>query len=137
LHHIEELLNRFGSDIKFLRDPTRGGVASVLNEIAELTNLGFLIKQHDLPMEEQVVGACEMLGLDPLYVANEGIFLAIVKPDIAEDVLQLLRQHKPCVAAANIGTVNNDNKGKVLIKSAIGGTRVVNFLTGEQLPRIC
>ena len=78
-HTIEKLLDRFGNDIKFLRDPTRGGVASVLNEIAELTSLGFELDQKSIPVDEQVEGACEMLGLDPLYVANEGLFVAVVK----------------------------------------------------------
>jgi hydrogenase expression/formation protein HypE len=136
-HIIDGLLNKFGSDIKFLRDPTRGGLASVLNEIAELTQLGFLIQQSDLPIHEEVMGACEMLGLDPLYVANEGIFMAIVKSEIAGDFLKELKQHTPCKQAAKIGTVQTENKGKVILKSSIGGSRVINFLTGEQLPRIC
>jgi hydrogenase expression/formation protein HypE len=134
---IMALLDQFGNDIKFLRDPTRGGVASVLNEIAELTRLGFHIDQKQIPLDEQVEGACEMLGLDPLYVANEGIFLAIVKQEIADNFLQKLRQDENGNQAAIIGEVNISHPGKVILKSRIGGKRVVNYLTGEQLPRIC
>lgn len=136
-HTVISLIEKFGSNIKFLRDPTRGGVASVLNEIAELTQLGFDIDQKLIPVDEQVDGACEMLGLDPLYVANEGLFMAVVKNDIANDFLNALQQ-QPCGSnAAIIGTVTTDHPGKVILKSRIGGKRVVNYLTGEQLPRIC
>jgi hydrogenase expression/formation protein HypE len=136
-HTIIDLIEKFGNNIKFLRDPTRGGVASVLNEIAELTQLGFAIDQKLIPTDEQVDGACEMLGLDPLYVANEGLFLAVVKNDIANDFLSALQQ-QPCGSnAAIIGNVTIDHPGKVILKSRIGGKRVVNYLTGEQLPRIC
>lgn len=134
---IINLIEKFDSNIKFLRDPTRGGVASVLNEIAELTQLGFAIDQKLIPVDEQVDGACEMLGLDPLYVANEGLFMAVVKNDVADDFLSALQQ-QPCGSnAAIIGTVTTDHPGKVILKSRIGGKRVVNYLTGEQLPRIC
>jgi hydrogenase expression/formation protein HypE len=136
-HTIISLIEKFGSNIKFLRDPTRGGVASVLNEIAELTQLGFYIDQKLIPVDEQVDGACEMLGLDPLYVANEGLFIAVVKNEIAHDFLNSLKQ-QPCGSnAAIIGNVTADHPGKVILKSRIGGKRVVNYLTGEQLPRIC
>jgi hydrogenase expression/formation protein HypE len=136
-HTIKNLLDSFGPDIKFLRDPTRGGVASVLNEIAELTHLGFEISQKAIPVDEQVEGACEMLGLDPLYVANEGIFLAIVKSKIADAFLNDLRNDTNGTNAAIIGEVSTQHSGKVILKSRIGGSRVVNYLTGEQLPRIC
>jgi hydrogenase expression/formation protein HypE len=136
-HTILSLIEKFGSDVKFLRDPTRGGVASVLNEIAELTKLGFYIEQKLIPIDEQVDGACEMLGLDPLYVANEGLFIAIVKREIAGDFLLQLKQESSGTNPAIIGSVTTDHPGKVILKSSIGGTRVVNYLTGEQLPRIC
>ena len=136
-HTVQKLLDTFGAHIKFMRDPTRGGVASVLNEIAELTQLGFELEQHAIPIDEQVEGACEMLGLDPLYVANEGIFLTIVSPQEADDLLLALRQDENGTHAAIIGEVVNDHPGTVLLKSRIGGRRVVNYLTGEQLPRIC
>ncbi|MBP6214563.1 MAG: hydrogenase expression/formation protein HypE [Chitinophagaceae bacterium] len=136
-HTVEKLLDRFGNDIKFLRDPTRGGVASVLNEIAELTSLGFELDQKTVPVDEQVEGACEMLGLDPLYVANEGLFVAVVAKEIADEFLSMLRNDENGATAAIIGEVNTEHPGKVLMKSRIGGRRVVNYLTGEQLPRIC
>jgi hydrogenase expression/formation protein HypE len=136
-HTVKNLLDKFGSAIKFFRDPTRGGVASVLNEIAELTHLGYEIRQKNIPVDEQVEGACEMLGLDPLYVANEGIFLAVVKNEIADDFLNELRNDENGVNASIIGEVNAQHPGKVILKSRIGGSRVVNYLTGEQLPRIC
>lgn len=136
-HTILALIERFGTDIKFLRDPTRGGLASVLNEIAGLTNLGYLIQQKALIVAPQVEGACEMLGLDPLYVANEGIFVAVVKENIAEAFLQQLRADENGPQAAIIGRVTTETPGKVLLQSAIGGKRVVNYMTGEQLPRIC
>jgi len=136
-HTINTLLQQFGNDIKFLRDPTRGGLASVLNEIAELTQLGFYLDQTLLPIDEQVDGACEMLGLDPLYVANEGLFMTVVKNDIADELLAILKQDANGKQAAIIGEVTSNNAGKVVMKSRIGGKRIVNYLTGEQLPRIC
>lgn len=136
-HTVEKLLDRFGNDIKFLRDPTRGGVASVLNEVAELTSLGFELDQKNIPVHEQVEGACEMLGLDPLYVANEGLFIAVVKHDMADAFLAALRADENGANAAIIGEATAEHPGKVLMKSRVGGRRVVNYLTGEQLPRIC
>lgn len=136
-HTIIALVNAFGNDIKFLRDPTRGGVASVLNEVAELTKLCFHLDQLSLPINESVEGACEMLGLDPLYVANEGLFMAIVSKKIANDFLLKLKADENGKNAAIIGEVTTTHPGKVIMKSRIGGKRVVNYLTGEQLPRIC
>lgn len=136
-HTVEKLLDVFGHGIKFLRDPTRGGVASVLNEVAEITRLGFELDEKQLPVTEQVEGACEMLGFDPLYVANEGLFIAIIKNDIAGTFLTALRQDANGTNAALIGQVTADHPGKVVMKSKIGGRRVVSYLTGEQLPRIC
>ncbi len=136
-HTVENLINAFGKDIKFLRDPTRGGLASVLNEIAGQTQLGFLIDQRSLPLEPQVEGACEMLGLDPLYVANEGIFLAVVKQATANALLRVLQQDEKGQRAAIIGEVTREQGGQVILKSRIGGKRLVGYLTGDQLPRIC
>lgn len=136
-HTVEKLLDRFGNDIKFLRDPTRGGIASVLNEVAELTSLGFELDQKNIPVDEQVDGACEMLGLDPLYVANEGLFIAVVKQNIADAFVAALRADENGANAAIIGEATTEHPGKVLMKSRVGGRRVVNYLTGEQLPRIC
>ena len=136
-HTVKNLLDEFGEGVKFLRDPTRGGLASTLNEISGAAKIGIDIQQNLLPIDEQVEGACEMLGLDPLYVANEGLFIAIVKNDIAEKVLQLLHKDPNGNQAALIGYVTDDHPGKVILKSRIGGRRVVNYLPGEQLPRIC
>lgn len=136
-HTIINLLDRFGESIHFLRDPTRGGIASVLNEIALQASHGFLLQQNAIPILQQVEGACEMLGLDPLYVANEGIFLAIADNAIAEEMVEQLHNDQNGKDAAIIGSVVSDHPGKVVMKSRIGGKRVVNFLTGEQLPRIC
>lgn len=136
-HCTQQLIDQFGHGIRFMRDPTRGGIASVLNEIAELTQLGFLLDQRKIPVDEQVEGACEMLGLDPLYVANEGVFLSVVDAQAAGDFLAVLRSFPEGKNAAIIGEVAVGPAGKVLMKSSIGGSRVVNYLTGEQLPRIC
>lgn len=136
-HTVLSLIDRFGSHIKFLRDPTRGGLASVLNELAEIRGLGFLIEQDRIPLTEQVEGACEMLGLDPLYVANEGLFVAIVAADVADRLLAALQDDELGAQAAIIGEVTTAHAGKVMLKSRIGGHRVVGPITGEQLPRIC
>ncbi len=133
----QKLFEKFGKNIHFMRDPTRGGVASVLNEVAGLTKLGYELDQKTIPVDEQVEGACEMLGLDPLYVANEGQFIAVVNHIFADDVVAMLKLEKGFSDACIIGEVTEDHPGKVIMKSGIGGRRVVNYLTGEQLPRIC
>jgi len=138
LNHVtEELLNEFGKDIHLFRDPTRGGVATVLTEIARDSNLGIDISQKNIPVNEQVHGACEMLGLDPLYVANEGIFLSVVDGEVAEDFLEKIKSFGGCKNASIIGEVVDAHAKQVVLTSAIGGKRVVNMLVGEQLPRIC
>jgi hydrogenase expression/formation protein HypE len=124
-------------DIHVLRDPTRGGVASVLNEIAEEARVGIMIDQGKIPLGEEVRGACEMLGLDPLYVANEGKLLAFIAPGRAEGVLREMRSHPLGRDSAIIGEVVDDHPGIAVMKTRIGGTRVVDMLSGEQLPRIC
>ncbi len=136
-HTVLELLNHFGEQVHLLRDPTRGGVATVLKEMADQARVGMEIRHTDLPLNEGVEGACEMLGLDPLYVANEGLFISIVDAQIADDYLTLLRQTKEGQHAGIIGEVTADHPGQVLLRSAIGGRRVLNMLPGEQLPRIC
>jgi len=134
---VQKLLNVFGEQIHFLRDATRGGVASVLNEIAKDGGMGIEIAEKAIPVAEQVNGACEMLGLDPLYVANEGVFIAVVDASVANDLVVLLRNDENGSNAALIGIVTNDHRGQVILQCAIGGKRVVNMLPGEQLPRIC
>src|SRR5450759_4922130 len=123
--------------IHVLRDPTRGGVASALNEIAESANVGIMIHENRIPIADEVRGACEILGFDPLYVANEGKLLAFVDPADSERVLSAMRSHPLGKDAVVIGEVTAVNPRLVLMKSLIGGTRVVDMLSGEQLPRIC
>lgn len=138
LHEPSQLLlDRFGSDIKLLKDPTRGGLSSVLNEIARDTQLGIDLKYRDIPIDPQVAGACELLGLDPLYVANEGVFIAIVDKNIAEGCIDILKAHKYTAHASIIGAITTEHPRQVIMESGIGGRRVVNMIIGEQLPRIC
>ncbi len=124
-------------DIHCLRDPTRGGISSALNEIALASQCGIVIHQSKIPIWPQVAAACEMLGFDPLYVANEGKLVAVVPREHAEAVLEAMRQHPFGREAAIIGEVVEDHRGMVVMKTGIGGTRVVDMLAGEQLPRIC
>jgi hydrogenase expression/formation protein HypE len=126
-----------GDFLHTLRDPTRGGVATTLNEIAKRANVGMILREQAIPVRETVKGACEVLGLDPLYVANEGKLLAIIAPEMAEQVLQHMRRHKLGQDAAIIGEVVSEHPGMVLMKTEIGGTRVLDVMFGEQLPRIC
>ncbi|MCB0497514.1 MAG: hydrogenase expression/formation protein HypE [Cyclobacteriaceae bacterium] len=136
-HTIGHLLNEFGSQIHLMRDPTRGGVASTLNEIARDTQLGIDIVQDDIPIDSRVDSACEMLGLDPLYVANEGVFISFVDASVADAYLKKLQSLEYGENAAIIGEVVADHHNKVVLTSKIGGKRVVNMQVGEQLPRIC
>jgi hydrogenase expression/formation protein HypE len=130
-------LDEFGDKIHLLRDPTRGGVATVLNEIARDAKLGIDIFQKHIPVVEEVYGACELLGLDPLYVANEGVFLTVVDAEIADDFVKILRGCEFGENAAIMGEVVETHPRQVILTSKIGGKRVVNMLVGEQLPRIC
>jgi hydrogenase expression/formation protein HypE len=125
------------SDVHVLRDPTRGGVTSVMTEIAQSANVGILLQEAAVPISEEVKGACEILGLDPLYVANEGKLIAVVAPDDAEAALAAMRNHSLGGEAAVIGEVVSDHPGFVVMRTRVGGTRVVDMLSGEQLPRIC
>lgn len=134
---VLKLLDEFGEQVHLLRDPTRGGVATVLNEIAKEAGRGIEISEKKIPVEEEVSGACEMLGLDPLYVANEGLFISLVDPAIADDFLLRLQRWEHGEAASIIGETVEAHPGQVILKSNVGGRRVVNMLTGEQLPRIC
>ena len=136
-HSILNLIDKFGSDIHLVTDPTRGGVATVLNEIAKQVNLGIDIFQRDIPIETQVASACELLGLDPLYVANEGLFLSFVSEDNADQILAELQQDENGTNAKIIGQVVETHPKQVILESAIGGKRVISMLPGEQLPRIC
>lgn len=124
-------------DIRCMRDPTRGGVSSTLNEIAQQSQVGIELDETSLPIHEQVRGACELLGLDPLYVANEGKLIAVVAAEAADAVLQTMRQHPLGAEARIIGTVKRENAGLVTMRTPLGTTRIVDMLAGDQLPRIC
>ncbi len=123
--------------VHVLRDPTRGGVASALNEIADSARVGIRIDEAKIPISDSVNGACEILGLDPLYVANEGKLIAFVAAGDAELVLDTMRRHPLGRGAVLIGDVTSDHPGTVVMNTRIGGSRVVDMLSGEQLPRIC
>ena len=123
--------------IRCLRDPTRGGVASTLNEIAVRSGVGMMLNETEIPVRDTVRGACEMLGLDPLYVANEGKLLAVVSGELVPKILQRMQSHPLGRESRIIGQVLEAPQGMVLMKTSIGGTRVVDTLFGEQLPRIC
>lgn len=134
---VESLLDKFGEKIHLFRDPTRGGVASVLSEIATDIKLGISIVENKLPIERQVAAACEILGLDPLYVANEGVFIAIVDASIEKEVVALMQSDVIGKNAVCIGEITAEHPNKVVMQSSIGGRRIVTPLIGEQLPRIC
>jgi hydrogenase expression/formation protein HypE len=123
--------------IRCMRDPTRGGLSSALNEIAEQSKAGIQIEEAAIPIREEVRGACEMLGLDPLYVANEGKLIAIVDPEAAEAILRAMRRHPLGRESRLIGTVTERSPGTVMMRTALGTTRIVDMLAGDQLPRIC
>lgn len=140
LNGLVGLMLNVSDGIKMMRDPTRGGIATTLKEIAEDSGLCIIIEEDLIPLPPGVKGACELLGLDPLYIANEGILVAIVSPDAAEPLLKEMRCHPLGKNATIIGeAISGDTKtcGMVLLKTSIGGTRIIDMLTGEQLPRIC
>lgn len=123
--------------VKCMRDPTRGGVATTLNELAEQAGVSILLEEQQFPLSPGVEGACEMLGLEPLYLANEGKALVIVAPEVAGDVLKKMQAHPLGRFAARIGRVQEEKAGLVLLKTPLGGKRIVGMLEGEHLPRIC
>jgi hydrogenase expression/formation protein HypE len=134
---VAGLLATAGDGVHVLRDPTRGGVASALNEIAGVAHVGIRLIEQSIPVQDEVRAACELLGFDPLYVANEGKCLAIVAPEVADAALAALRAHPLGRHAARIGEVVAEHPGTVVLRSRVGGQRVVDMLSGEQLPRIC
>jgi hydrogenase expression/formation protein HypE len=134
---VAHILEIAGQQVHVLRDPTRGGLASALNEIATQARVGVRLEEARIPIWEEVKGACEILGLDPLYVANEGKCLVIAAREAAEAVLATMHQHPLGQDAAYIGEVVAEHPGKVFLHSRIGGMRIVDMLSGEQLPRIC
>lgn len=134
---VERLLDACGPDVHALRDATRGGVASVLNEIARAAGAEIALDETAIPVRPAVRAACEVLGLDPLYVANEGRFVAFVAPECTDAALRALRGHPLGAGAAVLGEVAEGLRGIVRMRGALGGSRVVDLLSGEQLPRIC
>jgi hydrogenase expression/formation protein HypE len=123
--------------IHVLRDPTRGGLATSLNEIARQSQTGIIINEVAIPVKPEVAAACEMLGFDPLYVANEGKLIAIVEPGVADQVLSVMKNHSLGVNAAIIGSVTGSHASHVMLKTRYGTTRLIDMLSGEMLPRIC
>jgi hydrogenase expression/formation protein HypE len=134
---VEALAQTAGPNVRWMRDPTRGGVATSLNELARDCGMGIILFEDRLPVRDAVRGACELLGLDPLHIANEGQFLAIVAPEDAEAALDSLHQTPGGHAAVVIGEVRAHPEGMVLSSTAYGGTRIVDMLVGDPLPRIC
>jgi hydrogenase expression/formation protein HypE len=137
LNALVQVMLEASSNIHCLRDPTRGGLATTLNEIARRAHVGIMLDEKRIPLREDVKGACEILGIDPLYVANEGKLIAIVGGDDGKKVLERMRGHQHGQEAQIIGEVVRDHPRMVVMRTGIGGTRIVDMMLGEQLPRIC
>lgn len=137
LNHMVEKIMASRAGIRVMRDPTRGGVASALNEISRSCGYRFMIREKDIPVAGAVQGACEILGLDPLYIANEGKLLLIVDPGDEQKVLKIMRADPLGKDAACIGEVLDSRDTLVEMETVIGSTRIVDMISGEQLPRIC
>ncbi len=134
---VDALLEEAGPELRCMRDATRGGVASVLNELARASNVAMLVREAAVPVHPGVAGAAEILGIDPMYVANEGKLVAIVSPEAADGALAALRSVAGCEEAAEIGEVRTEPPGMVLVETGFGGKRVMDQLVGDPLPRIC
>ncbi|HEY6270471.1 MAG TPA: hydrogenase expression/formation protein HypE [Terriglobales bacterium] len=137
LHTLVQAMLEASEQIHCLRDPTRGGLATTLNEIASRSAAGIEVEEGAIPVKESVKGACEILGFDPLYVANEGKLVAFVPESAANAVLEAMRNHPAGREARIIGSVVSEHRPLVLLKTTVGGTRIVDVMVGEQLPRIC
>lgn len=137
LNGLVDVMLRTGDGIRAMRDPTRGGVSSALNELAAASSVGVELVETAVPLRDSVRGACEILGLDPLYVANEGKLIAVVAPEQADDLVIMMRRHPLGREAAIIGEIVSEHRGAVVMRSVAGGSRIVPMLAGEQLPRIC
>ena len=137
LNKMVQSIIQSGCDIHVLRDPTRGGLGTTLNEIASQSKVGIKIDEQSLPVRGAVQGICELLGFDPLYIANEGKLIAFVPEKYARKALELIQQDEFGKDAVIIGEVTREDPGKVFLKTRIGGLRIIDMLTGEQLPRIC
>lgn len=134
---VEAMVEAAGNKLRVMGDPTRGGLAATLNEVANQSNVGFRIDEDAIPVEPEVAAACELLGLDPLYVANEGKLVAIAAPEAAKTLLGAMRAHPLGRDAAIIGETMKDDHRFVQMTTGFGGGRIVDWLSGEQLPRIC
>jgi hydrogenase expression/formation protein HypE len=134
---VEALLDEAGPGLRCIRDATRGGVASVLNELARAAQVAMVVREGDVPVMPAVAGAAEILGIDPMYVANEGKLVAFVAPEAADSALAALRSVPGCELAAEIGEVRTEPPGMVLVETSFGGRRVMDQLVGDPLPRIC
>ena len=134
---VDALLDVAGPSLRCLRDATRGGVASVLNELARASKVAMIVREGDVPVQPAVAGAAEILGIDPMYVANEGKLVAAVAPEATEAALAALRRVPGCEEAVVFGEVKTEPVGMVLVETAFGGKRVMDQLVGDPLPRIC
>ena len=134
---VDALLDAAGPELRCMRDATRGGVASVLNELSRSSAVAMIVREGDVPVHPAVAGAAEILGIDPMYVANEGKLVAFVAPEAADRALEALRAVDGCEAAAEIGEVRTEPPGMVLVQTSFGGRRVMDQLVGDPLPRIC
>ena len=137
VHELAAALVTLGDGLRWMRDPTRGGLATALNELAEAACIAIVLDENALPVRPAVNAACEILGIDPLYVANEGKLIAIVAPEAADEALAALRTHPLGMDAVLLGEVRAEPAGLVLLDTALGGTRIVDMLVGDPLPRIC
>ena len=137
LNHLIRAMLSVSDKVHVLRDPTRGGVASALNEIAKQSQVGILLNEDSIPVKPAVAAACEMLGFDPLYIANEGKLIAVVGPEDAPRILDVMHKTKYGKEAVVIGQVEENPPGRLLLKTGLGSTRIVDLLAGEMLPRIC
>jgi hydrogenase expression/formation protein HypE len=137
LYQLSDMISKYGDAIKCMRDPTRGGLATVLNEIAVQANIGIRVKESAIPVAAAVQGACDMLGMDPLYMANEGKMVMFVAAEAAQSLLDDLHKRSQTQNAAIIGQVNTEPSGMVLIETELGAERILGILEGEHVPRIC
>ena len=137
MHELTAALLELGDAVRWMRDPTRGGLATALNELAEQAGVAVVLEEPALPLRPAVVGTCEILGIDPLYVASEGRLIAVVAEEAANDALAILRSHPLGAEAAIVGEVRAEPEGFVLLQTGFGGSRVVDMLVGDPLPRIC
>ncbi len=137
VHELTAALLELGHAVRWMRDPTRGGLATALNELAEQAGVAVVLEEPALPLRPAVVGTCEILGIDPLYVASEGRLIAVVAEEAANDALAILRSHPLGADAAIVGEVRAEPEGFVLLQTGFGGSRVVDMLVGDPLPRIC